>query len=125
MIKNDNAATVHTVIKKAEKPAKRSAMSRDRRIEANARERKRVHTITAAYDKLQAILPLSNVETNDAKLSKLSVIKIATAYILALSRMACHEDYTEDKRLSSVEDAMDNYHKIVMEEIKTRPRTIF
>ena len=125
MIKNDSAVTVHTVTKKAEKPAKRSAMSRDRRIEANARERKRVHTITAAYDKLQAILPLSNVETNDAKLSKLSVIKIATAYILALSRMAGNEDYTEDKRLSSVEDAMDNYHKIVMEEIKTRPRTIF
>lgn len=56
-------------------------MTRERRVEANARERQRVHTITAAFDTLQAAIP---TEEKDVKLSKLSVIKIATAYIMAL-----------------------------------------
>ncbi len=108
----------------ATRQGKRGAMTRDRRIEANARERKRVHTITAAYDKLQASLPLYQqpAQTNNSpnnKLSKLSVIKIATAYILALSRLAGH-DYTEDKSLVSVDDALTNYQQTVLEETKIK-----
>ena len=108
----------------ATKQGKRGAMTRDRRIEANARERKRVHTITAAYDKLQASLPLyqqpaQTPNSPNNKLSKLSVIKIATAYILALSRLAGH-DYTEDKSLVSVDDALTNYQQTVLEETKIK-----
>ena len=32
-------------------------MTRERRVEANARERQRMHTITAAYDKLRDVIP--------------------------------------------------------------------
>ncbi|GBP22492.1 Protein atonal homolog 8 [Eumeta japonica] len=57
-------------------------MTRERRIEANARERTRVHTISAAFDTLRRAVPSYS---HNQKLSKLSVLRIACAYIGALS----------------------------------------
>ncbi|CAH2984244.1 unnamed protein product [Chilo suppressalis] len=57
-------------------------MTRERRIEANARERTRVHTISAAFDTLRRAVP---AYSHNQKLSKLSVLRIACAYIAALS----------------------------------------
>lgn len=57
-------------------------MTRERRIEANARERTRVHTISAAFDTLRRSVP---AYSHNQKLSKLSVLRIACAYIAALS----------------------------------------
>ncbi|KAG6450636.1 protein atonal homolog 8 [Manduca sexta] len=57
-------------------------MTRERRIEANARERTRVHTISAAFDTLRRAVP---AYSHNQKLSKLSVLRIACAYITALS----------------------------------------
>ncbi|KAJ2940440.1 hypothetical protein O0L34_g122 [Tuta absoluta] len=57
-------------------------MTRERRIEANARERTRVHTISAAFDTLRRSVPSYS---HNQKLSKLSVLRIACAYIAALS----------------------------------------
>ncbi|XP_026321640.1 protein atonal homolog 8 [Hyposmocoma kahamanoa] len=57
-------------------------MTRERRIEANARERTRVHTISAAFDTLRRAIP---AYSHNQKLSKLSVLRIACAYIAALS----------------------------------------
>lgn len=57
-------------------------MTRERRIEANARERTRVHTISAAFDTLRKAIPSYS---HNQKLSKLSVLRIACAYIAALS----------------------------------------
>lgn len=57
-------------------------MTRERRIEANARERTRVHTISAAFDTLRRAVPSYS---HNQKLSKLSVLRIACAYIAALS----------------------------------------
>ncbi|CAK1555575.1 unnamed protein product [Leptosia nina] len=57
-------------------------MTRERRIEANARERTRVHTISAAFDTLRKAIP---AYSHNQKLSKLSVLRIACAYISALS----------------------------------------
>ncbi|KYN39014.1 Protein atonal like protein 8 [Trachymyrmex septentrionalis] len=58
-------------------------MTRERRIEANARERTRVHTISAAFDTLRRAIP---AYSNNQKLSKLSVLRIACTYIMALSK---------------------------------------
>ncbi|CAG9788878.1 unnamed protein product [Diatraea saccharalis] len=60
-------------------------MTRERRIEANARERTRVHTISAAFDTLRRAVP---AYSHNQKLSKLSVLRIACAYIAALSAAA-------------------------------------
>jgi len=93
-------------------------MTRERRVEANARERQRVHTITAAFDTLQAAIP---TEEKDIKLSKLSVIKIATAYIMALSRMAGH-DYTEDQSAPPVEEVVQHCSEVIETECRIKKR---
>jgi len=93
-------------------------MTRERRVEANARERQRVHTITAAFDSLQAAIP---TDEKDAKLSKLSVIKIATAYIMALSRMAGH-DYTEDQSAPPVEEVISHCSEVIEKECRIKKR---
>jgi len=93
-------------------------MTRERRVEANARERQRVHTITAAFDTLQAAIP---TEEKDIKLSKLSVIKIATAYIMALSRMAGH-DYTEDQSAPPVDEVVQHCSEVIEKECRIKKR---
>ncbi|XP_023332923.1 protein atonal homolog 8 [Eurytemora carolleeae] len=92
--------------------------TRIRRIEANARERQRVHTITAAFDTLQAAIPS---EDENIKLSKLSVIKIATAYIMALSRMAGY-DYTEDRSAPSLESVLEHCRETIHTESRIKKR---
>ena len=92
--------------------------TRMRRIEANARERQRVHTITAAFDTLQAAIPS---EDENIKLSKLSVIKIATAYIMALSRMAGY-DYTEDRSAPSLESVLEHCRETIHTESRIKKR---
>ena len=128
-------------------------MTRERRVEANARERQRVHTITAAFDTLQCLIPspehvikppspekikgLTQVKDiifesgsgddtgsekgNQYRLSKLSIIKIATAYIMLLSRMAGY-DYTEDKSAPSVEECIGNCAQLLNQENKIKAK---
>ena len=74
-------------------------MTRKKRIEANARERTRVHTISSAYDRLRRAVPSYS---NTQKLSKLSLLKIAASYISTLSKMT--EESPESELLSSVEN---------------------
>ena len=104
-------------------------MTRERRVEANARERQRMHTITAAYDKLCDVIPspgnvtkpldgsLDGLKTQvkdglfptsteqaaiNQNLSRLSLIKIATSYIKVLSSTAGY-DCSEDKSAPSIQ----------------------
>ena len=94
-------------------------LTRERRVEANARERQRVHTITAAFDTLQAAIPC---EDENSKLSKLSVIKIATAYIMALSRMAGY-DYTEDQSAPSLDTVVQHCQEVIHTETRIKKRS--
>ncbi|XP_020288204.1 uncharacterized protein LOC109856889 [Pseudomyrmex gracilis] len=64
-------------------------MTRERRIEANARERTRVHTISAAFDTLRRAIP---AYSHNQKLSKLSVLRIACSYIMTLSKILEKDD---------------------------------
>ena len=65
-------------------------MTRERRVEANARERTRVHTISAAFDALRRAVPSYSY---NQKLSKLAILRIAGSYIMSLARLA-DLDYT-------------------------------
>lgn len=93
-------------------------MTRERRIEANARERTRVHTISAAFDTLRSAIPSYS---NTQKLSKLSVLRVACAYILTLSRMAGN-DYSADQSEPSVSSCMEEIAKTIQTEGKVRKR---
>lgn len=91
-------------------------MTRERRIEANARERTRVHTISAAYDTLRQSIPSYS---SSQKLSKLSVLRVACSYILTLSRMT-GEDFSADQSEPEVQDCIDSVTRTIQTEGKLR-----
>ncbi|CAH1116185.1 unnamed protein product [Phaedon cochleariae] len=75
-------------------------MTRERRIEANARERTRVHTISAAFDTLRKSVPSYS---HNQKLSKLSVLRIACSYIMTLSSIVNDEPSDQPSTSECVE----------------------
>uniref|UniRef100_A0A1A9W0J9 BHLH domain-containing protein n=1 Tax=Glossina brevipalpis TaxID=37001 RepID=A0A1A9W0J9_9MUSC len=93
-------------------------MTRERRIEANARERSRVHTISAAYETLRRSVPSYS---SNQKLSKLSVLRVACSYILTLSRMAGH-DYSKDQCEPSIASCFDAVTATIQTEGKIRKK---
>lgn len=93
-------------------------MTRERRIEANARERTRVHTISAAFEKLRSSVP---AYSNTQKLSKLSVLRIACSYIMSLSRIA-DMDYSEDQSAPPIGDCVDALTRTIQTEGKLRKK---
>lgn len=96
--RSDDTAQSDTVPEKPVAPSTKQMqrnyknMTKERRMEANARERQRVQAITESYEKLRDFIPL---EDKGVKLSKLSIIKISTSYILLLARQLGY-DYSKD-----------------------------
>lgn len=91
-------------------------MTRERRIEANARERTRVHTISAAYDTLRHSIPSYS---NSQKLSKLSVLRVACSYILYLSRLN-GDDFSADQSEPPLSECVENVTRTIQTEGKLR-----
>lgn len=87
-------------------------MTRERRIEANARERTRVHTISAAFDTLRRAIP---AYSHSQKLSKLSVLRIACSYIMTLS------DMVQDNS-PSVQEGVEAVSRTIQREGKLRKK---
>lgn len=115
-----NAAASCSSSSSSSKPQQRNYknMTRERRIEANARERSRVHTISAAYETLRQAVPSYS---NNQKLSKLSVLRVACSYILTLSRMAGY-DYSPDQSEPSIADCFDVVTATIQTEGKIRKK---
>ncbi|XP_050052832.1 uncharacterized protein [Dermacentor andersoni] len=55
-----------------------------RRLAANARERRRMHSLNVAFDRLREVVPSLG---NDRKLSKFETLQMAQSYINALSEL--------------------------------------
>lgn len=91
-------------------------MTRERRIEANARERTRVHTISAAYDTLRHSIPSYS---NSQKLSKLSVLRVACSYILYLSRLN-GDDFSADQSSPPLPECIESVTRTIQTEGKLR-----
>lgn len=97
-------------------------MTRERRIEANARERTRVHTISAAFDTLRRAIP---AYSHNQKLSKLSVLRIACSYIMTLSKILEKDDETASTRNNGLMDlggCVESVSKTIQTEGKLRKR---
>ncbi|XP_076348854.1 uncharacterized protein LOC143246277 [Tachypleus tridentatus] len=60
------------------------AVLRKRRLAANARERRRMHSLNIAFDRLREVVPSLG---NDRKLSKYETLQMAQSYITALSEL--------------------------------------
>lgn len=121
--KSSPGFTVESLLKSPkDKPQKEQRnyknMTRERRIEANARERTRVHTISAAFDTLRRAVPSYS---HNQKLSKLSVLRIACSYILTLSRVA-GEDYSADQSQPSLASCVDLVSRTIQTEGKLRKK---
>uniref|UniRef100_A0A915J1L0 BHLH domain-containing protein n=1 Tax=Romanomermis culicivorax TaxID=13658 RepID=A0A915J1L0_ROMCU len=91
-------------------------MTLERRMEANARERTRVHTIGAAFDDLRKLIP---TKQPDQKLSKLSILRIACSYILLLAAMN-GLDYSAGSQGYSVEECLELVSETLAAESKYR-----
>lgn len=57
-----------------------------RRLAANARERKRMHSLNIAFDRLREVVPSLG---GDSKLSKYETLQMAQHYIMALTELLC------------------------------------
>ena len=108
--------TMGRPIKKGRKNYKN--MTRERRVEANARERSRVHTISAAFDSLRRAVPSYSY---NQKLSKLAILRIASSYIMALARLA-DLDYSKGEDNLSFGDCVDMCTKTIQTEGRARRR---
>ncbi|CAN9513136.1 unnamed protein product [Ophioblennius macclurei] len=64
------------------KPA--NGVQRQRRVAANARERRRMHGLNHAFDELRSVIPAFD---NDKKLSKYETLQMAQIYINALAEL--------------------------------------
>ncbi|KAG2465903.1 ATOH1 protein, partial [Polypterus senegalus] len=61
-----------------------NGVQKQRRIAANARERRRMHGLNHAFDELRSVIPAFD---NDKKLSKYETLQMAQIYINALSEL--------------------------------------
>lgn len=93
-------------------------MTRERRIEANARERTRVHTISAAFDTLRRAIP---AYSHNQKLSKLSVLRIACSYIMTLGKIVGTPE-GESTNTASLGACVDLVSRTIQTEGKLRKR---
>lgn len=64
------------------------AVMKKRRLAANARERRRMHSLNVAFDRLRNVVPSIG---NDRKLSKYETLQMAQSYITALSELLLRE----------------------------------
>ncbi|GFT40892.1 protein atonal homolog 8 [Nephila pilipes] len=101
------------------RPRNYKSMSRERRIEANARERTRVHTISAAFEDLRRAVP---AYAHNQKLSKLAILRIASAYIVALACLS-EQDYHEEQSKLVLEECVERCTKTIQAEGRSRRRT--
>ncbi|XP_013773008.1 protein atonal homolog 8-like [Limulus polyphemus] len=103
----------------SQRPRNYKNLSRQRRIEANARERTRVHTISAAFENLRRAVP---AYADSQKLSKLAILKIACAYIMAL---ACLNDldYSREQSRPTFADCVDLCTRTIQAEGRARRRS--
>ncbi|XP_067132891.1 transcription factor ATOH8 [Centruroides vittatus] len=100
------------------RPRNYKSMSRQRRIEANARERTRVHTISAAFESLRRAVP---AYADSQKLSKLAILRIASTYILSLACLN-NLDYSRDQKRPTFSECVDLCTKTIQAEGRTRRR---
>ncbi|XP_069488271.1 transcription factor ATOH8 [Ambystoma mexicanum] len=99
-------------------PSEVRAIQQTRRLLANARERTRVHTISAAFEALRKQVPCYSY---GQKLSKLAILRIACNYILSLAKLA-DLDYTVDHSSMSFAECVEQCTRTLQAEGRSKKR---
>ncbi|XP_040275183.1 protein atonal homolog 8 [Bufo bufo] len=94
------------------------AIQQTRRLLANARERTRVHTISAAFEALRKQVPCYSY---GQKLSKLAILRIACNYILSLAQLA-DLDYSADHSNLSFSECVEQCTRTLQSEGRSKKR---
>ncbi|KAM3612715.1 uncharacterized protein V6R79_013229 [Siganus canaliculatus] len=94
------------------------AIQQTRRLLANARERTRVHTISAAFEALRKQVPCYSY---GQKLSKLAILRIACNYILSLAQLA-ELDYSSDHNSVSFSQCVEQCTRTLQAEGRSKKR---
>lgn len=94
------------------------AVQQTRRLLANARERTRVHTISAAFEALRKQVPCYSY---GQKLSKLAILRIACNYILSLAQLA-ELDYSSDHSSVSFSQCVEQCTRTLQAEGRSKKR---
>ncbi|XP_004566685.1 transcription factor atoh8 [Maylandia zebra] len=96
------------------------AIQQTRRLLANARERTRVHTISAAFEALRKQVPCYSY---GQKLSKLAILRIACNYILSLAQLA-ELDYSSDHSSVSFSQCVEQCTRTLQAEGRSKKRKV-
>ncbi|KAM9850411.1 transcription factor atoh8 [Aulostomus maculatus] len=96
------------------------AIQQTRRLLANARERTRVHTISAAFEALRKQVPCYSY---GQKLSKLAILRIACNYILSLAQLA-ELDYSSDHSSLSFSQCVEQCTRTLQAEGRSKKRKL-
>uniref|UniRef100_A0A1I7UYE1 BHLH domain-containing protein n=1 Tax=Caenorhabditis tropicalis TaxID=1561998 RepID=A0A1I7UYE1_9PELO len=75
-----------------------------RRVEANARERNRVQTLSKTFEQLKVCLPIED----DIKISKLATLKVACAYIGFLGAFLANNSEEEEEYWKKLQFEMES-----------------
>ncbi|XP_059202374.1 transcription factor atoh8 [Centropristis striata] len=94
------------------------AIQQTRRLLANARERTRVHTISAAFEALRKQVPCYSY---GQKLSKLAILRIACNYILSLAQLA-ELDYSPEHSSVSFSQCVEQCTRTLQAEGRSKKR---
>ncbi|XP_077588522.1 transcription factor atoh8 [Stigmatopora nigra] len=96
------------------------AIQLTRRLLANARERTRVHTISAAFEALRKQVPCYSY---GQKLSKLAILRIACNYILSLAQLA-EVDATPSHARQSFSQCVEQCTRTLQAEGRSKKRKV-
>jgi hypothetical protein len=97
-------------------PSKRPRLSCSKRLQANARERQRVHNLTAAFEALRRVIPMYD---GQPKLSRLSILRIACSYVLVLG--ALNEiDFSEGQNAYTLNESFHLLSCTILNELKRK-----
>jgi hypothetical protein len=96
--------------------SRRPRLSYNKRLEANARERERVHNLTAAFEALRQVIPMYG---DQPKLSRLSILRIACSYVLVLG--ALNEiDFSEGQNAYTFNESFHMLSSTILTELKRK-----
>lgn len=94
--------------KKKSSAAPPPVVMKKRRLAANARERRRMHSLNVAFDSLRDVIPSLG---NDRKLSKFETLQMAQTYIAALDDLISRNSHYAPLAPSSATSWNEHGHK--------------
>ncbi|CAF1156618.1 unnamed protein product [Rotaria sordida] len=96
--------------------SKRPRLTYDKRLEANARERERVHNLTAAFESLRQVIPMYG---DQPKLSRLSILRIACSYVLVLGSLN-EIDFSQEQNAYTFNECFHILSSTILNELKRK-----